>query len=80
MSSPDVLSRKYDDLLNTVQNLSHRIRALEEKTLQNAEGWTGQQTNVTTKRDFNANTVVVADLADVVGTLIADLVETRTIA
>lgn len=80
MSSPDVLSRKYDDLLNVVQNMSFRIAQLEEKYLQNATGWTGMQTNVTPDRAYNADTVAVAELADVVGTLIADLVEARVLS
>lgn len=44
------------------------------KTLNNAlPAGTYTPTNVTTDRAFDADTVAVAELADVVGTLIADL-------
>lgn len=36
-------------------------------------------TNVTTDREFDANTVTLAELADVVGTLIADLKAAGTV-
>ena len=62
----------------TVQ-LDYCVRALKEierwsnensaKTI--AQGFT--MTNVTVDRTFNADTVAVAELADIVGTLIADL-------
>lgn len=76
----DVLSRKYDELLNVVQQHALQIRNLEEKILTNSVGWAGQQTNVTPDRAFDADTVAVTELADVVGTLISDLVETRVIS
>jgi hypothetical protein len=76
----DVLSRKYDELLKVVQQHALQIRNLEENILTNSVGWAGQQTNVTADRAFDADTVVVAELADVVGTLISDLVETRVLS
>lgn len=46
----------------------------EAKTLiENLPAGTYTPTNVTTDRAFDADTVAVAELADVVGTLIADL-------
>jgi hypothetical protein len=80
MTAPNVANKDYSQLLLVVQQLSDRIGKLEEKYLQNTNGWAGQQTNVTPDRAFNADTVAVAELADVVGTLIADLIEARVLS
>jgi len=61
--------------LTTLQELDRRLRRLEERLPDNSSGWAGNQANVTTDRTFDADTVLVAELADIVGTLIADLIE-----
>ncbi len=62
-----------DTLARIVQQLCDEIRRVEDRTKPNAEGWAGGQTNVTTDRTYNANGTTTDELADVLGTLIADL-------
>jgi len=45
-----------------------------------AEDWSGNQANVTPDRVIDANTTTIDEFADVLGTLIADLVTTGIIA
>jgi hypothetical protein len=52
---------------NLIPAISQLIDQLEQS------GGSYTPTNVTTDRAFDADTVTVAELADVVGTLIADL-------
>lgn len=62
-------------LARIAQQHGDAIRRIEERTKPNVEGWAGNQTNVTVDRGFNANSTTVDELADVLGTLIADLIE-----
>lgn len=67
MSNP----RTPEDFLTIVQSIEDRLRRIENSLTQKSAAYT--PTNVTTDRAFDADTVAVAELADVVGTLIADL-------
>lgn len=61
--------------MRIIQELVLRIRALEDRLADNTEGWAGSQSNVTTDRAFDADSTSTAELADVLGTLIQDLVD-----
>jgi len=56
-----------EDITRKVNDLDTRVSTLTGNT----DVYTA--TNVSADRDFDANTVAVAELADIVGTLIADL-------
>jgi len=61
-----VLVRKLNELIRVIEQ---RFTATER--VGNDQGYA--VSNVTTTRTFDANTATVSDLADVIGTLIADL-------
>lgn len=68
-SVPSTLEGKIDwciKALNEIQRSSHDLDAFSI-----ADGFT--VTNLTKDRSFNADTVNVAELADIVGTLIQDM-------
>jgi hypothetical protein len=65
---------KYSELLGAVQELSMRVREMEARFPDNTTGWAGAQTNVTEDRGFDADATTLAEVADVLGTLISDLV------
>jgi hypothetical protein len=64
------------ELRDLVRQLTHLVRALEirlNEIEQVPGGSSYVTTNVTTARTFDADTVTLAQLADVVGTLITDM-------
>lgn len=63
------------ELVRIVAQMAIKINQIEERTKPNIEGWANNQSNVTVSRMFDADTVTTAELADVVGTLIADKLE-----
>ena len=63
-----------DEMRFLLQRLANMVRELDERNLNNIDGWSGNQSNVTTDRAFDANSTSTAELADVLGTLIADLI------
>jgi hypothetical protein len=65
---------KYAELLSAVQELSMRVREMEARLPDNTAGWAGSQTNVTEDRGFDADATTLDEVADVLGTLISDLV------
>ena len=79
MTTPHLQDGNYKQLLNVTQQLADRISKIEEKILDNSYGWAGMQTNVTRTQTYDANSTSTAELADVLGTLIADLVDTQLI-
>lgn len=70
---------QYNDLVRIVQDLSRKVDELERRTSFNAEGWTGGITNLTVDRTYDADATTVAELADVLGTLIQDLLEAEVL-
>lgn len=64
------------DVINALQQLIGEVKKLREDIQPNAEGWRGGFTNVTTARGFDANATTVDEVADVVGTLVSDLLKT----
>lgn len=66
-------------LIDIVQRLAEEVRRIDDRTKDNTDGWAGGQTNVTADRTYDANATTTAELADVLGTLIADLLEIGTI-
>lgn len=62
------------ELSRIVQELSNRVRQIDERTKPNVEGWAGNQSNVTVDRTYDANSTSTAELADILGTLITDLI------
>lgn len=62
-------------LIAVVQQLSDEVNNLNDRVLDNTSGWAGNQSNVTPDRSYNANATTTDELADVLGTLIADLLE-----
>lgn len=67
-----------NELRRYVQELSRRVRVLEESNPQNTTGWAGNQTISAESRTFDSSTVTLPQLANVVGTMARDLVNTRT--
>lgn len=67
------------DVIFAVQRLTELVRDLDERNLDNVSGWSGNQSNVTTDRTFDADITSTAELADVLGTLISDLVNKRVL-
>lgn len=63
------------DVIFAVQRLAELVRELDERNLDNISGWSGNQSNVTTDRTYDANSTTTDELADVLGTLIADLID-----
>lgn len=63
------------ELTRVVRELSEAVRLLESRIKDNTDGWAGGQTNVTPDRSYDANATSTAELADVLGTLIADMIE-----
>lgn len=61
-------------LSRIVQQIADEVRRIDERTKPNVEGWAGNQSNVTADRAFDANSTSTDELADVLGTLIDDLV------
>jgi hypothetical protein len=57
-----------------LQRLANMVREIDNRNIDNIDGWSGNQTNVTTDRAFDADSTSTAELADVLGTLIADLI------
>lgn len=66
-----------DEIREIVRVLIIEIRQMQGQNLQNVEGWAGNQSNVTEDRAFDANSTTTAELADVLGTLIDDLLTKR---
>lgn len=64
-------------VIDAVNRLSEHIQQTE--ILPNTDGWANAQTNVTEDRSFDANATSTAELADVLGTLIGDLINNRTL-
>lgn len=62
-----------NNLMQRLAKIEERLAQLEKNQRQPLTPPTYAATNVTTDRAYNADTVVIAELADVVGTLIADL-------
>lgn len=62
------------ELARLVQQLAIKVREIDERTKPNVEGWAGNQSNVTADRAYDANASSTAELADVLGTLITDLI------
>ena len=67
-SSPQEIVRAY-------QELAESVRRLETRFPENVDGWANNQSNVTPDRAFDADSTTVAELADVLGTLISDLID-----
>jgi hypothetical protein len=61
-------------MLSAVQELSMRVREMEARLPDNTNGWAENQTNVTEDREYDANATTLDEVADVLGTLISDLV------
>jgi len=61
------------NLLARLGKIEDRLTQLEKNQRQPLTPPTYSVTNVTTDRTYNADTVAVAELADIVGTMIADL-------
>lgn len=61
------------NLLVRLAKIEDRLAQLEKNQRQPLTPPTYAATNVTTDRAYNADTVAVSELADVVGTMIADL-------
>jgi hypothetical protein len=70
---------EYNNLVRIVQELSRKVDELERRTSFNAEGWTGGVTNLTVDRAYDADSTTLAELADVLGTLIQDLLEAEVL-
>lgn len=66
---------QYNDLVRIIQELSRKVDELERRTSYNAEGWTDGITNLTQNRSFDADSTTLNEIADALGTLIADLLE-----
>lgn len=66
-------------LSRIVQQLADEVRRIDERTKPNSDGWAGNQSNVTEDRAFDANSTTADELADVLGTLIGDLINTGLI-
>jgi hypothetical protein len=62
-----------NNLLARLAKIEERLAQLEKNQRQPLTPPTYSVTNVTTDRAYNADTVAIAELADVVGTMIADL-------
>ena len=75
MTTPNIFSARPEELPGLLQQLSDRLRQLEVRFPENSEGWANNQTNVTQDRAFDANSTTTAELADVLGTLITDLID-----
>jgi hypothetical protein len=67
------------DLTRSCRELAEEVRRIGERTKDNTEGWAGNQSNVTADRSYNANATTTDELADVLGTLISDLLEIGTL-
>lgn len=76
-----VVSNKieYNQLVRIVQDLAQKVDELERRTSFNAAGWSGGITNITQNKTYNANTATTAQLANTLGTLIADLLEAEVL-
>lgn len=80
MTIPNVpIGSDLASLSRIVQQLCDEVRRIDDRTKSCIEGWAGGQTNVTTDRSYDADATSTAELADVVGTLIADLLAIGTI-
>jgi hypothetical protein len=66
-----------NDMMQYLRQLERRIARLEATQVA-GNGETYTITNDSTDRVYDANTVVVAELADVVATLIRDLAVSKT--
>lgn len=63
-----------DEVRFLLQRLANIVRELDERNLDNIDGWSGNQSNVTAVRALDADSTSTDELADVIGTLIADLI------
>lgn len=61
------------EIREVVRQIVVELRRLEQRNLPNVSGWAGNQSNVTTDRTYDANSTSTDELADVLGTLIDDL-------
>ena len=72
--TPEDLSGAYDEITRWAADLVRELEELQAQLEQPAStGWA--MTNFTEKRDLNAGTAALADVANVVATLIEDLRE-----
>lgn len=76
MSVPNLpQSASLSEVIIAFQMLASEVRDINDRLRDNTTGWADQQTNVTPDRSYDANATSTAELADVLGTLIADLLE-----
>jgi hypothetical protein len=75
MMASDLIEGKAteNNLLARLAKIEDRLAQLEKNQRQPLTPPTYAATNVSADRAFNADTVAIAELADVVGTMIADL-------
>ena len=66
---------EYNQLVRIIQELSRKVDELERRTSFNAAGWSGGVTNLTKNKSYDADATSTGELADTLGTLIADLLE-----
>jgi hypothetical protein len=66
---------QYNGLVRIVQEQQKIIDELIRRTDFNIENWRGGVTNVTIDRAYDANSTTLDEIADVLGTLINDLLE-----
>lgn len=66
------------EVIAAINRISEHVR--DNEIIRNTDGWAGAQTNVTEDRAFDANATTTAELADVLGTLISDLINNRSIS
>lgn len=63
------------EIIRAVRELAEAVRLLEARIKDNTSGWADSQSNVTITRGYDANATSTAELADVLGTLIVDLID-----
>lgn len=66
-----------NEIREIVRVLIIEMRKMQDQNVQNIDGWAGNQSNVTEERTFDANSTSTDELADVLGTLIDDLLTKR---
>jgi hypothetical protein len=70
---------EYNQLVRIIQELTQKVDELERRTDFNIENWRGGVTNVTIDRAYDANSTTLDEIADVLGTLINDLLEAEVL-
>jgi hypothetical protein len=66
---------RYNGLVRIVQEQQKIIDELIRRTDFNADNWRGGVTNVTIDKSYDADSTTLDEIADVLGTLINDLLE-----